>query len=118
MCVVKRGLLPLLLLCACACAEQTGTVRGVIKDAIGGEPLARVDIQLAAGIQTVTDDRGRFEFPQVAPGDYVLRVSTVGYRIIKKPFSLAALDIKEFEVSLSPDTFRKTETVVVDAGPF
>ena len=56
--------------------------------------------------------------PSVPPGEYVLRVSTVGYRIIKKPFSMAAGDVKEFDVTLSPDTFRKTETVVVDAGPF
>ena len=107
-----------ILLAVCAGAQQPAAVRGVVKDSIGGEPLARVDIQLGAAAQTVTDAHGQFNFASVPPGDYILRVSTVGYRIIKRPFTAAAGEIKEFEISLSPDTFRKTESVVVDSGPF
>jgi hypothetical protein len=115
---VKRILFALLFACA-ATAQQTGAVRGVVKDAVGGEPVARVEIQLTAGVTAaITDDRGRFDLPAIAPGDYELRVSTVGYRTIRKQFSLRAGEIQEFEISLSPDTFRKTESVVVDAGPF
>jgi hypothetical protein len=47
----------------------------------------------------------------------VLNVSTVGYHL-KRPFHLDAGDVKEFEVILSPETFRRTEAVVVEAGPF
>jgi hypothetical protein len=38
--------------------------------------------------------------------------------MIKRPFHVDAGDIKEFEIILSPDTFRNTDTVEVTAGPF
>ena len=46
---------------------------------------------------------------------YVLNVSTVGYRLIKRPFHLDAGEAKDFEVILSPDTFRQTDSVEVTA---
>ena len=52
------------------------------------------------------------------PGDYVLHVSTVDYRLLKKRFALAGGEVKQFEVILSPDAFRHSETIEVSAGPF
>ena len=114
-----KGAFLVLFLGTAAAAQPTAAVRGSVIDAIGGEPWARVDIQLSPALpQVITDAHGAFHFDGVPAGDYVLRVSTVGYRIIKKPFTLAAGETKEFDVTLSPDTFRKTESVVVDSGPF
>ncbi len=88
-------------------------------DAQSGEPLARVRVQLAAtALQAVTDAKGNFALGGLQPGDYTLAVSTVGYRLEKKSFTLAAGEIKEFEVVLSPDTFRHTDSVEVRASPF
>jgi len=90
-----------------------------VLDAQSGEALGRVRVQLAASpFQAVTDEQGRFKFTGVEAGDYVLQVSTVGYRLLKKSFSLAAGEVKEFEVILSPDTFRQTDSVEVRADPF
>ncbi|MCL5746263.1 MAG: TonB-dependent receptor, partial [Acidobacteria bacterium] len=61
---------------------------------------------------------GRFAITGISPGDYVLRVSTVGYRLLTKPFPLAAGEIKEFEIALSPDVFRQSESIEVASGPF
>jgi hypothetical protein len=100
-------------------AQTPGEVRGSVVDAHGGEALANVVIQLVGGAYRVTSDNtGHFRIPAVAPGDYVLNVSTVGYHLVTRPFHLDAGDVKEFEVILSPETFRRTETVVVEAGPF
>ena len=100
-------------------AQRPGEVRGSVVDAHGGEALANVVVQLVGGAYRVTSDNtGHFRIPSVAPGDYVLNVSTVGYHLVKRPFHLDAGDVEEFEVILSPETFRRTETVVVEAGPF
>jgi len=101
------------------CVQAAGQVRGLVRDGQSGELLWRVRVQLTAtSFQTVTDEQGRFEFTGVGEGDYVLQVSTVGYRLVKKNFALAAGEVKEFEVILSPDTFRQTDSVEVRADPF
>jgi hypothetical protein len=99
--------------------QESGEVRGSVVDARGGEALASVEIRLGSGAyRATTDSTGHFRLASVAPGEYVLTVSTVGYHLIKKPFQLQAGDIKEFEVILSPDTFHQTDTVEAKADPF
>ncbi|MFB3826873.1 MAG: carboxypeptidase regulatory-like domain-containing protein [Bryobacteraceae bacterium] len=99
-------------------AAQAAEVRGTVKDARGGEPLARVRVQLAGSpYQTVTDAQGRFTLAPAA-GEYVLHVSTVGYRLLTAAFTIAEGEAKEFEVSLMPETFRHSESVEVREGPF
>jgi hypothetical protein len=111
-----------LLCCARALAawqQPAGEVRGSVVDARGGEALARVDVALAgSALRTTTGAGGRFRIPSVPMGDYTLTVSTVGYHLLQRPFHLDAGEVKEFEVILSADTLRRTETVVVEAGPF
>ncbi len=97
----------------------SGEIRGSVVDARGGEALANVEVLLVGGVyRTTSDATGHFRLPTVAPGDYVLNASTVGYHLVKRPFHLDSGEIKEFEVILSADTFRLTETVVAKVGPF
>jgi hypothetical protein len=56
--------------------------------------------------------------PTVALGDYVLNVFTVGYHLLRQSFHLDAMEVKEFEVILTPDTLRQTDKVEVKAAPF
>jgi hypothetical protein len=99
-------------------AQTTGEVSGSVVDARGGESLAGVEILLDGGTyRTVTADNGKFHLSAVAPGDYVLNVSTVGYHLVKKPF-LDAGGAVEFEIVLSPDTFHQTDSVEAKANPF
>jgi hypothetical protein len=100
-------------------AQGSGEIRGSVVDARGGEPLEKVQVSLGGGSdRAVTDAQGRFGLPGVTAGDYVLNVSTVGYHLVKTPFTLAAGEVKDFEVVLTPDTLRQTDTVEVKAGPF
>ncbi|MCP5113967.1 MAG: TonB-dependent receptor, partial [bacterium] len=101
-----------------ATTAWTAEVSGTVVDTRGGEPLERVQIQLAGTEwRAVTDSSGMFRLGDVPPGDYVLHVSTVGYRLIKRGFTLAAEPV-EFEVVLTPDNMRQSNTVEVSAGPF
>jgi len=100
-------------------AQATGDVRGVVVDARGGEALGNVAVSLVGGAYRITTDaHGRFNIPAVSPGDYVLHVSTVGYHLLKRPIHVDAGKVLDFEVVLTPDTLRQTETVEVKSGPF
>lgn len=100
-------------------AEGAGQVRGRVLDARGGEPLASVQVQVVGtSHQTVTDSLGRFEFTGLRAGDFVLHASTVGYRLLRKDFTLGPGEVKEFEVVLVPDTLRQTDSVQVTTDPF
>ena len=102
-----------------AVAQPYGDVRGSVVDARGGEALANVVIQLVGGpYRATTDAAGHFLITGITPGEYTLNVSTVGYHLAKRPFQIGAGETREFEVVLSPETFRQTDTVVAQSSPF
>ncbi|GAB4144004.1 MAG: TonB-dependent receptor [Bacteroidia bacterium] len=77
-------------------APAQGTVIGIIKDSITGEPLeyAAVGVFSAADSSakggTVTDKSGSFTIRQVPNGKYYLRITFVGYNTsYSKPFSVS-----------------------------
>jgi len=98
---------------------QTGEIHGSVVDSRGGEGLANVQIQLTGtAFRATSDSTGRFHLQAIPGGDYNLSVSTVGYHVVKRPFHLAAGDSQEFEVILTADTLRQTDTVVAHSDPF
>ena len=108
----------LILLVAAAAAMQAAEVRGRVIDARGGEPLARVGVSLQGSeVKASTDENGRFVLV-APPGAWVLRADTVGYRPVQREFTLTESEPAEFEIVLSPDTFRRTDTIEVRADPF
>jgi hypothetical protein len=114
-----KGLVLLVLGTAVTAAQPTAEVRGNVVDARGGEALSNVVVQLVGGTyRATTGADGRFKITGVAAGDYVLNVSTVGYHLVKKAIHLDAGESKDFEVILSPETFRQTDSVSVQENPF
>jgi hypothetical protein len=102
-----------------AASADGGVLTGVVRDSRTGEPMARVAVQLAgAGKQALTGADGSFDFGEVAAGEYSLRASTVGYRLLQTRITLEAGDRKALEVSLTPDSFQATERIEVRADPF
>ena len=100
-------------------AQPSGEIRGNVVDARGGEALSNVAVQLVGtSYRATTGSDGRFSIISVPPGDYVVNVSTVGYRLVKKPFHLDAGQTVEFEVILSSANFRQTDSVEVKESPF
>jgi hypothetical protein len=100
-------------------AQPHGLVSGVVLDAQTGEPLARVRLSLVgAPWQTQSDAQGRFSLTGIPAGQYTLQAATVGYRMVRKTFSLAEGQQVEFEIVLSPDTFRHSDSVEVRGDVF
>jgi CarboxypepD_reg-like domain len=95
-------------------------IRGKVTNALGGEPLARVQVSLLdTTFQDVTSSAGTFTITGVNPGKYTLRLSAVGYRLVTVPLEImSATEVKEVEVNLAPDNFQRTDTVEVRGDVF
>lgn len=60
--------------------ELLGTIYGVVTDKATGEPVRAVGVELSpVGLKTVTGTEGQFEFTNLTPGNYTLRVTKTGY---------------------------------------
>ena len=59
---------------------ESGRVTGVVREQESGDPLEGVEVT-AEGTRLlhITNDRGRFVFPRVAPGQYTLNFHRLGY---------------------------------------
>src|SRR5260370_12982512 len=100
-------------------------IRGKVVRVDGGEPVARVQVAVPArghreAVATgITTKDGNSIIKGLAPGHYTLRLNAVGYRLITVEFSLAAAEAaKEFDITLVPDNFRRTEKVEVKGDIF
>jgi hypothetical protein len=95
-------------------------IRGKVVSVAGGEPLGRVQVSvLEAQREAITANDGSFVIQGLATGHYTLRLNAVGYRLITVEFSLAADEAaKEFDITLVPDNFRRTEKVEVKGDIF
>jgi len=115
--LLARYALALLLATSLAHAAE---IRGKVTNVIGGEPLARVQVSvLNTNLQAVTSRDGTFTLRALKAGTYTLRFEAVGYRLITVPFSISSeTDVKEFDINLAPDNFRRTDTVVVRGDVF
>jgi hypothetical protein len=104
--------------------RHASEIRGKVVSVDRGEPLARVQVAVLdkqgdALAANITKDDGSFVISGIAPGHYTLRVNAVGYRLITTEFSLAADEAaKEFDITLVPDNFRRSEKVEVKGDIF
>jgi outer membrane cobalamin receptor len=100
------------------CIAQNITVSGVVMDNTSGETLIGANVMFAEGTGTVTDINGQFSI-SIAPGDYLLQVSYVGYQTVqqeikaeRKPlfleFYMESLVIDEVIVTADVARSRKT----------
>ena len=100
---------------------QTLAVHGTLRDAKSGEPMAFTNCVLLRTadstfvVGNITDDRGAMRFESVAVGEYLLRISAVGYdtywRRLNVPpdTALGVIDIFQSSTTL--------QTVSVTAQP-
>lgn len=98
-------------------AALGGEVAGTIRDAAGGEPLARVRVVLACGgreSERLTGADGGFRFEDWKGAECLLHAALVGYR----PARLELHGETEIDLALTPDSFARRESVEVAAGPF
>jgi CarboxypepD_reg-like domain len=108
------------LLLAVALPAWGAEIRGRITNAVGGEPLERVEIVVLENkARVVSSTNGEFDIPNLAPGSYTLWLNAVGYRLLTVRFTLSTADeAKEFSITMVPDNFYHTDKVEVHADVF
>lgn len=97
------------LLCSVSFA-QTGTLKGVVKDAVTNETLIGASVLVAEGKGVVTDFDGNFSI-QVNPGEYLVQISFVGYKTEEIKVKIVAGKTTEVEVLLESTILQEVEVV-------
>lgn len=113
------------MLSAFAANAQKGSVRGILQDSLSSLALtdatvSLVDLKDSSLISfTLTDENGRFEIKNIAPGDYHLMASFTGLQTLKRKFTMGpeGADVEMGFVKMS--RFYKTldEIVITDDAP-
>jgi hypothetical protein len=108
------------LLLFAASFASAAEIKGRITNVVGGEPLGRVEVSLVGTkISTSSAGDGTFQLEDVPHGNYTLRFSSVGFRLITVPLSVSdATEVKELDINLAPDNFQRTDKVEVHADVF
>lgn len=97
---------------------EDSSLRGVVRDVESGERLSRVTALLAGEAREErTDANGSFDFGAVAAGEHVLKIATVGYRVLQIRVTVGAAPV-EVEIALTPDALARRDRVEVRADPF
>src|SRR3990170_2785185 len=90
----------LILISQWASAQQTGTIRGTVKDA-SGDPLSGASVTVEGRrTGTVTDARGSYTL-RVSPGTYTLVVSFVGQGAQRVQVNVTTDAVTQQDVSLT-----------------
>ncbi len=122
--ILGRTIGSLVVVCVAAAgviaAERPGSVSGTVRDA-SGAVITRADVSLMTGELTTvagarTDNEGRFTFPQVAPGRYVLVASFPGFRDRRVAVTVAAGAARKADVTLDVTPVEAEVTVRATPG--
>jgi outer membrane receptor for ferrienterochelin and colicin len=109
--VVKRGLISVILfmLSWTLMAQDSGVIRGTLKDKGTGETLIGAAVLYADGKGVTTDIDGRYELT-LAYGTYKLTATYVGYESIVKTVIVDS-KFKQLDFELGTTTLREVEVV-------
>lgn len=84
-------------------AQDSGKLAGTIKDnEVPGEGVVFADVRLKEiDYKTQTNFRGNFEIGDVAPGNYTIEVSYLGYETLEIPVEIKKGELTRIGVVLS-----------------
>ncbi len=94
------------------CLALLPPLEGLVTDALTGERLANVRLELPNGTSTTTNREGTFRL-DAEPG-LTLRVTLVGYR----PEPILLTEAPALEIRLTPDNLTRRDNLTVSADPF
>lgn len=99
-------------------AQDTGTLKGVVKDKLSGETIIGANVVWEAdkGRGTATDFDGNFQLVLPAGSQKVI-VSSIGYAAKTIPVTINSGATTEIKVNLEMES-EQLETVIVSAGKF
>ncbi|GAB1417228.1 outer membrane beta-barrel family protein [Paludibacter sp.] len=119
---MNRFLVSLLLLVCSISAFSLQTIKGKIVDSKTSQPLDFVNIALhkeddaAPTTGVVSDENGQFELPKVPKGNYILKISFIGYNSIELPLRVSERDLNMGLIKLIEDSKMLSEVEVVTQG--
>ncbi len=96
---------------------QTGSVRGVVKDATG-QVVPQAAIHAESPVQqgarvTASDEAGAYQLTGLAPGDYIFKFELAGFQTVTSTVRVGLGAIERLNVTLRPAV---TEAVTVTAA--
>ncbi|MBC8048383.1 MAG: SusC/RagA family TonB-linked outer membrane protein, partial [Fimbriimonadaceae bacterium] len=95
---------------------QSASISGSVKD-VNGEPLIGATIQLlGSNTGTVADIDGNYNLSDIAPGEYTMLCSFIGYLKLEEAITLAANQNLTKDIVLQDDALLLETTVVVGYG--
>ncbi|HCO14470.1 MAG TPA: TonB-dependent receptor, partial [Gemmatimonadetes bacterium] len=89
-------------------SAQQATLVGTVTDAEFGTPVAQARVQVlgGSGVETLTNDQGRYTF-QLPPGSYSLLFEVVGYPLTREDdVTVSAGGATTFDVVLESTAFQ------------
>ncbi|MBN2410224.1 TonB-dependent receptor [candidate division KSB1 bacterium] len=96
-------------------AASSGTIVGVIKDEVTGDPLPGANVFIeGTAIGSASDLKGHYQISRVPPGSFTLKVTYIGYRDKRVPFKITLGETKTIDVELIFDVV-EGETVTITA---
>jgi TonB-dependent receptor len=114
-CIGTLALVAVVFAIAAAAQQKNGTVSGRAVDREGAVlPGARVKLQ-PGGVTGATDGQGEFNFIGIAPGDYTLTISYVGFAVFTQPVKVIGGQATRVEAQLKVSSTSEEVTVVADA---
>jgi TonB-dependent receptor len=94
--------------------QRSGSIGGTVTDQ-GGSALKGAQVSLQNPVENViTDDQGRFFISGLAPGNYTLRITYVGFQTWTKDISVTAGQATDVPVQLNVGS--SSQTVLVTAS--
>ncbi|MGD0037722.1 MAG: TonB-dependent receptor, partial [Bacteroidota bacterium] len=101
------------------CAQNSGKISGVVKDAETGEPLIGVNVVvIGTSLGNPTDVEGNYFILNVPVGKYEVQASMVGYARTTKTDVIVNLEkTTELDFSLSPSVVQQKEVIIEATRP-
>ena len=99
-------------------AQAQRTISGTVVDSDQHEAVIQATIALLKSDSTmvanaVTNIDGKFQTTAPASGNYIIRVSYVGYKTLYKPVSVTDKPVSLGTLTISPDAIMLKETQIV-----
>ncbi len=118
---MSRFLFLLMFVACVATASAQGTIKGRVLDKNGNTPLEFVNIKVTTQADTahmlkgtITDEGGHFNIGGLKPGSYVVSASFVGYRDVKRNFTISQQNHSStYTLYMSEDSHSLKEVTVV-----
>jgi len=114
---VKTAIIVYLLLFLCSfLTAQQATIKGIVTSNSNSEPLAGVEVLLDSENKgTTTDQNGTFILDQLLSGNYILKISYIGYEDIEIQVKLNADQVLKLSFNMKEKILRSLEEIITEA---